>query len=102
MAVIGLSLITNQVVVNDDQTNHASHKEVLDAVSASGKHVEAIVKLCITRAKIGAFLASLPAVNISPRPLKNKNRIVPEWAPVALAALAVAFLALKLVHHHGR
>ncbi len=64
MKILGLSLITNKVVVDNDKSAvHASHAEVLAAVNESGLHVEAIVKRIITKDIIGKFLSTLPAVN---------------------------------------
>jgi len=64
MKILGLSLITNKVVIDNSKTAvHASHAEVLAAVNASGLHVEAIVKRIVTKDIIGQFLSTLPAVN---------------------------------------
>jgi hypothetical protein len=71
MKILGLSLITNKVVVdNSKDAVHASHAEVLAAVSESGLHVEAIVKRIVTKDIIGAFLSTLPAVNYVKAPVK--------------------------------
>lgn len=63
MKILGLSLVTNKVVVGKEQTPAASHAEVLEAVEASGMHVEAIVRRVISKQVIGAYLAALPAFN---------------------------------------
>lgn len=64
MKILGLSLITNKVIVNNDKDAvHANHAEVLAAVGASGLHVEAIVKRIVTKEIIGEFLSRQPAVN---------------------------------------
>jgi purine-nucleoside phosphorylase len=73
MKILGLSLITNKVVVDTTrETVHASHAEVLAAVNASGLHVEAIVKKIITKDVIGKFLAALPAVNYTRKAVTHK------------------------------
>lgn len=63
MKILGLSLVTNKVVVGKEQTPAASHAEVLEAVEASGMHVEAIVRRVISKQVIGAYLAALPVFN---------------------------------------
>jgi purine-nucleoside phosphorylase len=72
MKVLGLSLITNKVVFTKHETLHATHAEVLQAVEQSGRNVEAIVRLFISREKIGDYLAKLPAVDYTPNP-SNKT-----------------------------
>ena len=59
MKILGLSMITNKVVMTDIKTvnstkteeKHATHEEVLEAVKESGKHVENLVKAVATRGK---------------------------------------------------
>jgi len=66
MKVLGLSLITNKVVVDNTKgakTVHASHAEVLAAVEASGRYVESIVKAIVTKNIIGQYLSKLAPVD---------------------------------------
>jgi len=64
MRILGLSLVTNKVILeNKKDTVAASHAEVLAAVEQSGKHVEAIVKVIISKDVLGAYLETLPAVS---------------------------------------
>jgi len=60
MQILGLSLVTNKVVVGKEQTVAASHAEVLEAVEASGVHVEAIVRHIVNKNVIGPYLAAQP------------------------------------------
>ena len=60
MRILGLSLITNKVVVGKEDTPAATHQEVLEAVNASGMHVEAIVRHIITKNVMGPYLDALP------------------------------------------
>jgi purine-nucleoside phosphorylase len=60
MKILGLSLITNKVVMKKEDLVHASHEEVLTAVEKSGKNVESLVKSFISRSSIGSYLDSLP------------------------------------------
>ena len=60
MRILGLSLITNKVVVGKEDTPAATHQEVLEAVNASGMHVEAIVRHIITKNVMDPYLDALP------------------------------------------
>lgn len=66
MKVLGLSLITNKVVFEKGESNHASHAEVLEAVEASGRHVEAIVKEIARKEILGEYLAEIPKFEYKP------------------------------------
>jgi len=67
MKVLGLSLITNKVVIEKTKdTVHASHEEVLEAVRSSGLRVEAIVKKLISKENLGDFLASISSATYVP------------------------------------
>lgn len=68
MKILGLSLITNKVVINPGESNHASHEEVLQAVEASGKFVESIVKEITQKDILGQYLDKLPAFEYKPTP----------------------------------
>jgi hypothetical protein len=68
MKILGLSLITNKVVIGKEQSVAASHAEVLEAVNASGMHVEAIVRHIISKEVMGPFLAEQPAFVYKPAP----------------------------------
>lgn len=61
MKILGLSLITNKVVVSKDEIVHASHAEVLAAVEQSGKKVECIVKEFVLHPDVKKFLSTLQA-----------------------------------------
>lgn len=63
MKIIGLSLITNAVVTSNEQTVHASHQEVLDAVRDAGKHVQAIVNHLVLSESLKQYVAALPVAN---------------------------------------
>jgi hypothetical protein len=66
MMVLGLSLITNKVVLHAGETHHANHQEVLEAVEESGKYVEAIVKYIAQYEVLGQYLEKLPAFVYTP------------------------------------
>jgi purine-nucleoside phosphorylase len=73
MRVLGLSLITNKVVIEKTaDTVHASHEEVLAAVKGSGKRVQGIVELLITKESIGDYLDNCPATKYTP-PAKKEG-----------------------------
>jgi len=67
MKILGLSLITNKVIVEKGESAHATHEEVLAAVEVSGKHVEAIIKEIAKAEILGAYLAELPPVAYQPQ-----------------------------------
>ena len=67
MKVLGLSLITNKVVMDRTQTLHASHSEVLENVQNSGRFVLSLVKAFICREKIGTYLDELPEFVYTPK-----------------------------------
>jgi hypothetical protein len=67
MKVLGLSLITNKVVMDRSQTLHASHAEVLQNTQDAGKNVLELVKTLISREKLGAYLDALPDVDYKPK-----------------------------------
>ena len=71
MKILGLSLITNVVVISKEQKVHASHAEVLQAVESSGKHVEAIVREVISKQMLGSYLSSIPPLDYTLPPLPN-------------------------------
>lgn len=62
MKILGLSLITNKVVTNKDESP-ANHAEVLEAGKQSGIHVEAIVRELLNNADMKKFVNALPAVD---------------------------------------
>lgn len=67
MKVLCLSLVTNKVVTKADESNHASHGEVLEAVEASGRYVEAIVKEISKAEILGNYLSKLPVFTYQPK-----------------------------------
>jgi hypothetical protein len=67
MKVLCLSLVTNKVVFNADETNHASHAEVLEAVEASGRYVESIVKEISKAEILGDYLRKVPPSTYKPK-----------------------------------
>lgn len=92
MKVLGLSLITNKVVMDRSQTMHATHTEVLENVQSSGRNVLALVKAFITKDKIGAYLEALPQ---APTPRKVVPGIVTArnaiYLGIAAATTALGF-----------
>jgi hypothetical protein len=60
MKVLGLSLITNKVILSKkDKAPAATHAEVLQAVEESGKRIEFIVKAFVLKPELKAYLAGL-------------------------------------------
>jgi hypothetical protein len=92
MKVLGLSLITNKVVMDRTQTLHASHSEVLENVQSSGRNVLALVKAFITREKIGDFVDALPP---APLPRRSVPGVITArnvlYVGLAAAATALGF-----------
>lgn len=68
MKVLCLSLITNKVICEKGESNHATHEEVLEAVEASGKYVEAIIKEIAKEEILGDYLKKLPTFTYKPSP----------------------------------
>jgi len=64
MKILGLSLITNKVVVSKEQKTPASHAEVLEASQKSGKYVQNIVEELFSNNNLLKYLESLPNVEI--------------------------------------
>ena len=66
MKVLGLSLITNKVLMAapsdkkaQQSEKHASHEEVLGAVEQSGKRLEAIVKAVVSKINLQTILSEV-------------------------------------------
>lgn len=69
MAVLGLSLMTNKVVLPGDiGSGHASHEEVLAATKRSTAYVEGLVRTIISKEKLEAYLDGLPKFVYTPTP----------------------------------
>lgn len=88
MQILGLSLVTNQAVVDDVHTVAATHQEVLEAVEASGVHVEALVKHIINKKIIGSYLAAQPEFTYVPQ--ANAHAAVAAAAPAQSGACCPA------------
>ena len=58
MKILGLSLVTNKVIIGNEDTPAASHQEVMDAVRESGDNMERIVREFVTKQRIGEYLHS--------------------------------------------
>jgi hypothetical protein len=70
MKILGLSLITNKVVMKADKNAiPASHTEVLEAVEKSGKKVEQIVKAFAMRNEVKEYMSKLPEFTYIPSKL---------------------------------
>lgn len=83
MKILGLSLITNKVVIGKEQSVAASHAEVLEAVNASGMHVEAIVRRIISKEVMGPFLAEQPEFVYTPAPASAHGHCAASATPAA-------------------
>mmetsp|Transcript_21197 Transcript_21197/g.29161 ORF Transcript_21197/g.29161 Transcript_21197/m.29161 type:complete len:351 (+) Transcript_21197:971-2023(+) len=98
MKILGLSLITNKVIAeNSPDSVPASHAEVLQAVEASGKHVEAIVKVIMTNAIIGSYLSTvppLPVYEIKPKLSITTNSNEEKTKPSSSSSAGDVFIAL--------
>lgn len=75
MKVLGLSIITNKVLMSIEETAHASHEEVLEAIEKSANFVESIVKEITKKDILGAYLDKLPPCTYKP---KGKSAVVVE------------------------
>ncbi len=111
MKILGLSLITNKVVVNKDDSVPASHAEVLAAVEKSGKKVEAIVGAFARQPELKLYLANLPPVTFSlplhttikPAPLKDFELTLSISRSTALTLLTIAAaVAVSMIAAHAR
>lgn len=102
MAILGLSLVTNEVVVEiDENTVHASHADVLEAVRISGKNVEKLVKIFVSKDKLQSYLTTLPAVpvrDIITRKYDNTDKV--HWLFLASLALMTFTAALFISKKH--
>jgi purine-nucleoside phosphorylase len=99
MKILGLSLITNKVVIEKGESVPATHKEVLEAVEKSGKNVESIVKLVVCQNNLSSILSTVPDVIRKPASgkaaatetkglLSNSTALIGALATVGLAWLA--------------
>ena len=101
MKVLGLSLITNKVVMTKAETVHATHAEVLQAVEQSGRNMEALVKKFVSKEKIGTFLSALAPVDYKTDPKRKARKDAKKFifAATGIAAAAVvvaaAFVAIR-------
>lgn len=99
MKILGLSLITNKVILSPSDGVPASHEEVLQAVEKSGKNIEALVKEVITKENFEAILKDVPTTSFKPStiPTIEKRNFVTNHLFVGTISLAiVASLIEKL------
>ena len=76
MKVLCLSLVTNKVILGDEDAPAASHAEVMDAVNKSGDNMERIVRTFISKHVIGEYLHSskpVPVFDYKNYSTKNSN-----------------------------
>eukprot|EP01039_Chlorochromonas_danica_P004101 gene4101-4490_t len=71
MKVLGLSLITNKVIIDKNDNSTANHEEVLEAVKMSGQDVESVVKAVLANPELKPFLAKVPALSYPSNFLKK-------------------------------
>lgn len=71
MKILGLSLITNKVLVGKSDLPPASHAEVLAAVEQSGKRVEALVKAIASTKELKDYIDKQP--NFIYKPSKKSS-----------------------------
>ena len=90
MKVLGLSLITNKVVMPGDTGPAASHEEVIEAVDKRSHQMQAFVKKIVEILKVD-ILPSTPA----PKPIKLlvPRTFILEKIPVQTIMLGVAAMA---------
>ena len=106
MKVLGLSLITNKVVIEKTaETVHASHEEVLAAVQTSGLKVEAIVKMLISQEMIGEYLDKCPVVTYTPTKTTIKKSVqnfgLGQYVNTAILLGSVCYLSYVLGRRAG-
>ena len=118
MKILGLSLITNKVLMGDegkkkrsldnlddfsksvavkeDNVIHATHEEVLGAVQDSGRRVETLVKTVIQEDRLRGLLDTIPTFILSPSTEDVKTEIDPvlQNAARTTAVLIPAMLCL--------
>ena len=69
ISVLGLSLMTNKVVLPGDVDQvPASHEEVLAATKQSTSYVQALVSAVVSRERLGPYLAQLQPFVYTPTP----------------------------------
>jgi len=74
MKILGLSLITNKVVLKSDPNAiHASHAEVLAAANSAGDHIEGLVKYVISKDVLGAYLSAIPTPAYKRKPVTDSK-----------------------------
>ncbi len=74
MKILGLSFMTNKVIIEQNEGPPASHQEVLEAVEKSGAKVEKLVKSFITKSNLQSILDEVPALEYKSKskcPVKN-------------------------------
>jgi inosine/guanosine/xanthosine phosphorylase family protein len=75
MRVLGLSLITNKVVLTTGKdVQHASHAEVLQAVSESGSDIASILKEIITTDVLGTYVEKIKPLRCSMYTRESKEQ----------------------------
>lgn len=113
MKILGLSLVTNKVIVEKGEANHATHEEVLAAVEESGKHVEAIIKDIAKAEILGDYLNHLPAWRYDSSKSRDHNEVAVKeeqaqerrrqtWETLTLLAFGafLGYVITKAVQHH--
>ena len=89
MKILGLSLITNKVVVSKADTVHASHAEVLAAVESSGRNVELIVTGLVADDEFKTFLGKQEAFLYNPPVATGKRIPAPSTFPTSSSVLVL-------------
>ena len=99
MKILGLSLITNKVVMSDVKARHvaskpekhATHEEVLEAVQESGKRVEKLVEAIVSENNLRAILDKVGP--LPPRkPTKSMVGVKKEISGLPGVTILVPFL----------
>lgn len=98
MAIVGLSLVTNKVVTSSEESNHASHEEVLESVKLSGKNVESLVRLFVSKDNLRVFLSKLPFpdIDVTKREVSHHSKDTVEKAISPSDALSLVLVSCTI------
>lgn len=71
MKILGMSLITDMVVVKPDDRSVSSHERVLEAVASSGANMENIIRHVVTPGNLHHVLLKVPDFVVPDRKKKS-------------------------------
>lgn len=92
MKVIGLSLVTNKVLMPGDMTGHASHEEVLEATVKAARDLQQLIASFAKHPGLRAVLDKAPRFTYTPTELYLTHRRTEFLRKAALVVVGLGYL----------